>query len=65
MTLSPGRPRPHPRPRGGLATRQLIALVLGLHPDTVRKEFEPVACDVRSRANLYSIDEVEAQLRRR
>lgn len=64
MTTSLGRPRPHPRPQNGLATRQLIALVTGLHPDTVRRKFEPKACDVRSRANLYSIDEVNARLAR-
>lgn len=35
-----------------LCTRQQAALLLKVHPDHVRRRYEPVACDVKTRAVL-------------
>jgi hypothetical protein len=50
--------RPHftARPVGEkalLCTRHQAAFILSVHPDTVKRRYLPVACDVRTRLPLY------------
>lgn len=57
------------RPRWGsegnpLATRQVIALTTGRNPETISRRCTPVACDVRTRASLYDMEEVSEVFRK-
>lgn len=62
-----GRPRPHPNPREDdtgrlLATRAVVALLVGRDIDMVRLHCPAVACDVPSRAALVDVDEAHVTL---
>lgn len=48
-----------------LGTRKAAALLTGRHPNLVRRYCEPVACDARSRAVLYDLDDAVTRLRTR
>lgn len=59
-----GRHRPHAIVRSDdsgrtLASRAVVALLTGLHVDTVRKRVPPVACDVATRAALIDVAQAE------
>jgi hypothetical protein len=58
----PARPR---RGSGGteLATRRVIAGTARCHPDSVSRHCAPIACDVRTHALLYDVDEAFEQLK--
>lgn len=53
----------HHRPRLSgnvmLGTRRAAAMLVHRHPDMVRRRCQPVACDRKSHALLYDLDEVE------
>ena len=51
-----------------LVTRQAAGYYVQRHPDVISRNCEPVACDVRSRLPLYSLEAVcerVAELRKR
>lgn len=48
-----------------LAPRRAVSAVLGRHPELISRHCTPVACDVRTRAHLYDVDEVEEILAKR
>lgn len=55
------------RPGGAdsvLAPRWMIAQVLGRNPELIARHCRAVACDARSRALLYDVDEAEAALQK-
>lgn len=60
---------PHPEPvrtsTRELASIRVLAHVLGVHVDRVRRAARPVACDVATRAHLLDAGEVQARLRPR
>jgi hypothetical protein len=49
--------RPHATARtvegAVLCTRHQLALLLSVHPDTVKRRYQPRACDVATRTVLY------------
>lgn len=53
--------RPHKKAHavGGrlLCTRQQAALLLDVHPDTVKRRYYPNACDVETRLPLFDPEE--------
>ena len=58
----------HPTPRRTpdgrtLASRHVVAYVLGRHVDVVRKRVPAVACDVPTRAALVDLEEADKALR--
>jgi hypothetical protein len=54
-----------PRLAGGmlLGTRRAAALLTSRHENVVRRHCRPVACDVRSHAMLYDLDDCDRVLR--
>lgn len=64
--MSDARIMNHHRPRLVdsllLGTRQAAAMLVNRHPDLVRRHCAPVACDVKSRALLYDLFVVDAEL---
>lgn len=44
-----------------LGTRHAASVLVHRHVDQVRRRCQPVACDVRTKAALYDLDDVAAQ----
>ena len=48
-----------------IGSRQAVGALLERHPDQIKRWCTPIACDIRTKAPMYDVDEAAKVLRER